>query len=670
MGATSMVGRRARNKQSDPAPLPGSRPEGKTGKPARSKKRKAPAAAEAGSTTLKPKKARHDPSGGRSRPSSKGKAKASAAKSSSKGRSAPAEGSDDDDDFDLDDLEAEDSYGEASDDEDSKLQATRASMFNAADLQAPVDGMDDEDSDRADDDDDDDLAADEFDLDDLEANQSVLDDELVDGDQIDEEAVKAAAEAYDSDDAAAAAAEDDEDEALEHSADEEVDSDDDEEGDEDEQLGGALTDLRAVERRLRKSVRMLTHWKELGAQSGRARSEVVAQVIGDVCQYYGYNVYLAEKLFHLFSPEEALAFFNASDMPRPVTLRVNTLRTRRRDLAQALINRGVNLEPLEGGWSKVGLQVFSGSSVPVGATPESLAGHYILQAASSFLPCVALDPQPHERVLDMSAAPGGKATYMSALMGNTGEVWANDASRQRIKGLGGNIARLGCKNVIVTNLDGRDFPKVIGGFDRVLLDSPCSGTGVISKDQSVKVNKSERDFMLLSHLQKRLVLCAIDSVTPNSKSGGYVVYSTCSVTTEENEAVVAYALRKRPHAKLVDTGLTFGREGFRKYRGKDFGPTLNLTRRFFPHVHNMDGFFVAKFKVGKPAKAQPMEDEEPVVDAPANLLEGLEDVGVSADAEQEPVAFDDSEDAELIEQSKRRHMRKKGYRVPPKQVKS
>lgn len=121
-----MVGRRARNKQSDPAPLPGSRPEGKTGKPARSKKRKAPAAAEAGSTTLKPKKARHDPSGGRSRPSSKGKAKASAAKSSSKGRSAPAEGSDDDDDFDLDDLEAEDSYGEASDDEDSKLQATRA----------------------------------------------------------------------------------------------------------------------------------------------------------------------------------------------------------------------------------------------------------------------------------------------------------------------------------------------------------------------------------------------------------------------------------------------------------------------------------------------------------------------------------------------------------------
>lgn len=188
-------------------------------------------------------------------------------------------------------------------------------------------------------------------------------------------------------------------------------------------------------------------------------------------------------------PVQALEFFTASDTPRPLTIRVNTLKTRRRDLAQALINRGVNLEPLEGGWSKVGLQVFSGSSVPIGATPEYLAGHYILQAASSFLPVMALDPQPHERCLDMSAAPGGKTTYMSALMGNTGEVWANDSSRGRIKGLGGNVARLGCRNVVITNVDGREFPKIMGGFDRVLLDAPCSGTGVISKDQSVKVNK-------------------------------------------------------------------------------------------------------------------------------------------------------------------------------------
>lgn len=132
------------------------------------------------------------------------------------------------------------------------------------------------------------------------------------------------------------------------------------------------------------------------------------------------------------------------------------------------------------------------SPVPIGATPEYLAGHYMLQAASSFLPVMALDPRPNEKALDMSAAPGGKTTFMAALMQNTGVVFANDSSKARCKSLSANVARMGCRNVVVCNYDAREFPKVMGGFDRVLLDAPCSGTGVISKDASVKVNKARR----------------------------------------------------------------------------------------------------------------------------------------------------------------------------------
>ncbi|KAI0818552.1 NOL1/NOP2/sun family-domain-containing protein [Irpex lacteus] len=403
-----------------------------------------------------------------------------------------------------------------------------------------------------------------------------------------------------------------------------------EEREEEKKTGGPQ--VHVVQRRMRECVRVLGNFKRLGAK-GRSRAEYIQQLIADIANYYGYNEFLAEKLFQLFPISEAIEFFEANEVPRPVTIRTNTLRTRRRDLAQALINRGVNLEPI-GKWTNVGLQIFE-SPVPVGATPEYLSGHYMLQAASSFLPVIALSPQPNERVLDMASAPGGKTTHMAALMQNTGVVFANDANKARTKSLTANVHRLGCKNVVVCSYDGREFPKVMGGFDRVLLDAPCSGTGVISKDASVKTNKSERDFTLLSHLQKQLILCAIDSVTPDSKTGGYLVYSTCSVTVDENEAVVDYALRKRPNVKLVETGLEFGVPGFKSYRGKNFNPAVSMTRRFYPHVHNMDGFFVAKFKVERRTKKVEKDD-----------------AGDAGEGEKEAVgtfAFDAEEDKEYIE---------------------
>lgn len=236
-------------------------------------------------------------------------------------------------------------------------------------------------------------------------------------------------------------------------------------------------------------------------------------------------------------------------------------------------------------------------------------------------------------------------------------VFANDANKDRTKSLVANIHRLGVKNAVVCNYDGRQFPGVIGGFDRVLLDAPCSGTGVISKDASVKTNKSEQDFQMLSQLQKELILSAIDSVDAGSKTGGYIVYSTCSVTVDENEDVVNYALRKRPNVKLVSTGLDFGKEGFIRYREKVFHPSLSLTRRYYPHMHNMDGFYVAKFKKISnkiPQKNQdstePDDYEEfvPITDDSGKKSRGGKYAKAAKAEEPEKITFNDEEDEELI----------------------
>jgi ribosomal RNA methyltransferase Nop2 len=352
-------------------------------------------------------------------------------------------------------------------------------------------------------------------------------------------------------------------------------------------------DLSLIHHRIQEIMKVLSNFAEL-KDGSHARSDYLEQLKSDMCIYYGYSEYLLNRFMDQFPLTELIAFLEANETPRPVTIRTNTLKTTRRDLAQALVNRGANVESV-GKWSKVGLQIFD-SPVPIGATPEYLAGHYMLQAASSFLPVLALAPQEGERCLDMSAAPGGKTTYMAALMKNTGMVFANDANPNRVKALVANIHRLGVKNAVVCSYDGRRFPGVLGGFDRVLLDSPCSGTGVIAKDASVKTNKSDEDFRMLSQLQRELILSAIDSVDANSKTGGFLVYSTCSVMVCENEAVVNYALKKRPNVKLVETGLLFGTPGFKSFRGQSYHSSLDLTRRYYPHTHNMDGFFVAKFK--------------------------------------------------------------------------
>eukprot|EP00667_Euglena_gracilis_P004927 EG_transcript_4955 len=375
-----------------------------------------------------------------------------------------------------------------------------------------------------------------------------------------------------------------------HKAD--MDSEEDEEEDSDDEIRDLKRPLSVPKMRQRISyvLQVLANFKERG--KGYARSEFMEVLLSDLRNVYDYSDWLLDRFSRMFPPSELIQFLDANDTARPETIRANTLKVKRRDLAQALIKRGINVDPLEK-WSKEGLVVYE-SSVALGGTPEYLAGQYMLQAAASLLPVIALNPQEGEKVLDVAAAPGGKTTHICQLMKNSGVVFANDISKERLRALSANIHRLGCSNVVVINYGGKDLPRVCRNVDRVLLDAPCTGTGIISKDPKVKMTRSLQDLWNCTRVQKELILAAIDCCNAKSKDN-FIVYSTCSVLYEENEQVIEYALQRR-HVRLVETGLPFGRPGFIRVGRSRFPPTMALCKRFYPHIHNLDGFFVAKLQ--------------------------------------------------------------------------
>ncbi|RLN06414.1 hypothetical protein BBI17_003184 [Phytophthora kernoviae] len=420
-----------------------------------------------------------------------------------------------------------------------------------------------------------------------------------------------------------------------------------EEGEEDDDM----TDPAEVYQRIKDVVEVLSQFSAR-REPGRSRVDYMESLAKDLSGYFGYNRELIDMFLKMFSPAECVEFVEANEQPRPLVIRTNTLKARRRDLAQALIQRGVNLDPLAK-WSKVGLKIYD-SPVPIGATPEYLAGHYMLQSASSICAVMALAPQLNERVLDMACAPGGKTTYIAQLMKNTGTIIANDLKKQRLKATVANLHRLGVKNTSVSCYDGRKVPSLFKGFDRVLLDAPCTGMGVIARDPSIKTQKGEKDVQRLAHLQKELLLAAIDAVDAKSKTGGYILYSTCSVMVDENESVVDYALRKRC-VKLVDTGLDHGKAGFTRYQQQRFHPSVQLTRRFYPHENEGK----------KTADELEEEAEEASMTKKARVKAKKERKQAAADVQAE-VTLEEQSDAEEEVETKRPAKKQKQEPKPKK----
>jgi NOL1/NOP2/sun family putative RNA methylase len=207
------------------------------------------------------------------------------------------------------------------------------------------------------------------------------------------------------------------------------------------------------------------------------------------------------------------------------------------------------------------------------------------------VPPIVLDPQPGDRVLDLCAAPGSKTAHISQAMENRGLVIANEPSLARISSLRSNCERLGAVNVAITRYDGRRFPHE--QFDRVLVDAPCSSEGMARKDPRVLGRCSLKRSLDLQVLQIGLLKRAVEL----TRSGGVIVYSTCTYSPEENEAVVDYVLVKHRETisleKASVPGLR-GCPGVTEWNGTEFCDELEHCTRYYPHQNDTGGFFVAK----------------------------------------------------------------------------
>lgn len=303
------------------------------------------------------------------------------------------------------------------------------------------------------------------------------------------------------------------------------------------------------------------------------------EVSREIAEKYGYDEFIIRRWLGFFG-DETIEIVKTFEEGLPKFIRVNTIKIEERELLQRLKERGFRLQETEVRFCYEVLE----EKYSIGATPEYLMGYYYVMDKSSCVPPLALDPKPGEVVADFCSSPGGKTTFMAMLMKNRGIIFAIEPQKERLQALIDNVNRMGAMNVAILNMDARDFPKLGIKVDRVLLDAPCTGEGIIFKDKTRKTNRGKEDIIFCSNLQKELIIGAYDSL----KLGGILVYSTCSMTPEENEFVIDYLLSKKD-AELLD--IEFGDEAL-KVTERD----LSKAKRFYPHRHRCAGFFVAKIK--------------------------------------------------------------------------
>lgn len=222
-------------------------------------------------------------------------------------------------------------------------------------------------------------------------------------------------------------------------------------------------------------------------------------------------------------------------------------------------------------------------------------GAYYIQDPSAMLVAHYLDPQKDDFILDMCAAPGGKCVMTSLLLGDNGHIIANDLSKSRANILLSNVERMGLGNLSVTSLDfSKIYKDYSSSFDRIILDAPCSGSGMFNKLEEMRDDWTYEKVLKNSEIQKKLILIAYSML----KEGGRLVYSTCSYSYEEDEEIIEYFLSKT-NAKLEYISDFDG-----TFRSKKYPETIHL----FPSQFCGEGHYIAV--INKPGKISKTPDEK------------------------------------------------------------
>ncbi len=300
---------------------------------------------------------------------------------------------------------------------------------------------------------------------------------------------------------------------------------------------------------------------------------------------YSHPEWLARRWLDEFGRREACALMHANNQRSPLVLRANRLRSSREELLAGLLGQAMAASATP--WSPDGILLESSGAVE--NLPGFAEGLFQVQGESSQLVAYLLAPLAGERILDACAAPGGKTTHIAELMKDSGEVIALDNSTRGVEKIRENIARLNLHSIHAAQAD---VTKELSDahclpYDRVLVDAPCSGLGTLRGHPEIKWRRQASDIGRLSQLQMKI----LKRVARYLKPGGTLVYSTCTLTGEENDSIVETFLAQHQEFELEDAARYLPEPARHMVRGSYF--------QTLPQRDNTDGFFAARLrKVG------------------------------------------------------------------------